>query len=59
MRVLQSTIDTLSPLRLYGLDRARAGRYVTACLKAQQKGENGSPTETVWKIVGQVWMACF
>jgi hypothetical protein len=44
MQLLQPTIDTLSPLPLYQLDRTGGKRNVTACLKALQKGENGSPT---------------
>ena len=43
-------LDTLSLLRLYYLDRTGGEGNVTACLKALQPGENGSPTETVWKI---------
>jgi hypothetical protein len=34
----------LSPLPLCWLDRTGGEEYVTACLKALQKGENGSPT---------------
>ena len=50
MRLLQPTLATLSPLPLYRLDRSGGEEYVTACLKALQKGENGSPTETVRKV---------
>ena len=44
---LEPGLDTLSLLRLYGFDRTGGMRYVTACLKALQKGENGSPTTEI------------